>query len=397
MARSATRSDRVRLGRLVADEAGAEARVAREAEHLVVLHVDVGAAAARRSRACATAAARHLAGTLHQLLEALVVHREPLLGQQLLRHLVGEAEGVVQLEGVLRGHPRGLVRLGALDHLGSSRSPCSSVRLKPSSSARAQRSIVGHSVLEVGVGVTHHVAHALAHAHEEGLGDAEHVALLDRAAHDAAQDVAAVLVGGHDAVGQQDGGAAAVVGDHAERAGGREVVAVLPAGQLLAELDQRGNRSVSYTDGTSCMMLAIRSSPRPVSMFFVGSSGSEPSALELVLHEDEVPELEEALGVVARPVRVRAEVGTAVEVELRAGPARARRAGLPEVVVAAEQDDALVRHADRPPVVDRLLVGTEAELLVAAEHGDPDVLEGRARSRAPRWWRGRARTRPPPS
>ena len=38
------------------------------------------------------------------------------------------------------------------------------------------------------------------------------------------------------------------------------------------------NRSVSYTDGTSWRMLAIRSSPRPVSMFFVGSSGSDPSA-----------------------------------------------------------------------------------------------------------------------
>ena len=75
-------------------------------------------------------------------------------------------------------------------------------------------------------------------------------------------------------------------------------------------------------------------------------------------------------------VGVRAEVGAAVEVELRAGPARAGRAGLPEVVVAAEEHDALVRDADRPPVVDRLLVGAEAELLVAAEDGDPDVLEG---------------------
>ena len=46
----------------------------------------------------------------------------------------------------------------------------------------------------------------------------------------------------------------------------------------------------------------MRSSPIPVSMFCEGSSGSEPSGLELVLHEDEVPELEEALGVVPRAV-----------------------------------------------------------------------------------------------
>ena len=104
--------------------------------------------------------------------------------------------------------------------------------------------------------------------------------------------------------------------------------------------------------------------------------GQRAVRLELVLHEDEVPELEEALGVVAGAVGVRAEVGAAVEVELRAGPARAGRAGLPEVVVAAEQHDPLVRHADRAPALDRLLVGPEPELLVAAEDRDPDVLEG---------------------
>ena len=38
--------------------------------------------------------------------------------------------------------------------------------------------------------------------------EAEHAALLDRAAHDPAQDVAAVLVRGHDAVGDQEGRAA---------------------------------------------------------------------------------------------------------------------------------------------------------------------------------------------
>ena len=64
----------------------------------------------------------------------------------------------------------------------------------------------------------------------------------------------------------------------------------------------------------------------------------------------------------------------AVEVELRAGAARPGRPGLPEVVLAAEVDDPLVGDADRIPDRDRLLVGPEAELVVAAEHGDPDVV-----------------------
>ena len=70
-----------------------------------------------------------------------------------------------------------------------------------------------------------------------------------------------------------------------------------------------------------------------------------------------------------------AEVGAAVDVELRAGPARAGGAGLPEVVVAPEQHDPIVGNADRTPAGDRLAVGTEPELLVAAEDGDPDLVE----------------------
>src|SRR5262249_43374939 len=61
-------------------------------------------------------------------------------------------------------------------------------------------------------------------------------------------------------------------------------------------------------------------------------------------------------------------------VELAARPARAGRAGLPEVVLAAEQHDPLVGDADRAPRLDRLVVGAEPELLVATEDGDPDVL-----------------------
>ena len=68
------------------------------------------------------------------------------------------------------------------------------------------------------------------------------------------------------------------------------------------------------------------------------------------------------------------KASAAVEVELRAGAAGAGRPGLPEVVLAPEPDDPLVRDAGGPPDLDRLLVGAQAELLVAAEDGDPDPL-----------------------
>ena len=118
----------------------------------------------------------------------------------------------------------------------------------------------------------------------------------------------------------------------------------------------------------------MRSSPRPVSMFCFGQRGQRAVLVQVELHEHEVPELEEALGVVARAVVLPAEVQAAVEVELRARPARAGRARLPEVVLAPELHDALVRDARPAPALDRLVVGPQAELLVAAEDRDPDLL-----------------------
>ena len=96
--------------------------------------------------------------------------------------------------------------------------------------------------------------------------------------------------------------------------------------------------------------------------------------MQLVLHEHEIPELEVAFRVVAWPVAVRPEVGAPVEIELRAWSARARGSRLPEVVLAAQPNDALIRDANRSPALDGLLVGPEAQLLIAAENGDPDPL-----------------------
>src|SRR5262249_10925161 len=83
---------------------------------------------------------------------------------------------------------------------------------------------------------------------------------------------------------------------------------------------------------------------------------------------------EEALALVAGAFVLRTEVEAAVDVELRAGSAWPGRPGLPEVVLAPEAHDPLGGDAGRFPDLDRLGVGTEAELLVAAEDGHPDLL-----------------------
>src|SRR5450759_2842038 len=94
----------------------------------------------------------------------------------------------------------------------------------------------------------------------------------------------------------------------------------------------------------------------------------------LELHEDEVPKLEEAVaGATGRAVRLAAApLGPAIVVDLRAGAAGPRRAGLPEVVVA-QADDPLGRNANPLPGGDGDLVGVERELGVAAIDGRPEL------------------------
>ncbi len=98
----------------------------------------------------------------------------------------------------------------------------------------------------------------------------------------------------------------------------------------------------------------------------------------VVLREYEVPKLEEALVIAARQVVGGAEPQPAVEVQLRARPARPRRSGLPEVLLARALHDPPARHPDLLPEADRLHVGAEPQRVVAGEHRHPDVLFGEA-------------------
>ena len=111
--------------------------------------------------------------------------------------------------------------------------------------------------------------------------------------------------------------------------------------------------SVSYMFSTPCRISASRSRPRPVSMFFLGSSPRiSKSSLRvhsphLVLHEDEVPDLDVA-GVISGGAALHAVGGTAVVVDLRAGAGGAGLAGGPVVVLLAHPLDPLGRQARRP-------------------------------------------------
>ena len=115
------------------------------------------------------------------------------------------------------------------------------------------------------------------------------------AAHDAAEHIASALVGRHDAVRQQEGAGAQMVGDHL-------VGGVRPAGrgQLGARADQALEQigvviAVHALEDRRHALQAharIDGGPRQVLALIRGDL--------LILHEDQVPELQEPVAVLLR-------------------------------------------------------------------------------------------------
>ena len=228
--------------------------------------------------------------------------------------------------------------------------------------------------LEVRIRARHQLDHPLSEAAEIRGLEPEHSALLDRAPHDPPQHVAAVLVRGNDAVGDQVDRPPHVVGDDPHRPGHPGVGSVRGPGELLGERDQ-GRERVGVEDRVD----ALLDHPHPLEPeasvdVALREVGQRAVLAQLVGHHHVVPVLEEAIGVVARPQVVGTELRPAVDVHLRARPAGAGRARLPEVVGGRQADDPLIGDADLTPDLDRLLVGTETEPFVAGEHGHPDPV-----------------------
>ena len=260
--------------------------------------------------------ARARALLAHQALEVgLARERHAALGGDLARELDREAVGVVQAEGV-----------GARDRAGGQQvveQPRALLQRAPEALLLGAHPLVDRLVLgqQLGVAGAHEVddeAHVL---RQEAVLDADAVALQQRAAHDPAQHVAAVLVGGHDAVGDEEGHAARVVGQDPQRA-----LVGLAGGEVAPERHER-QELVGLEDRVDALLDHGHAVEAQARVDVLGRQrGERADRILVVLHEDEVPVLQEALVVAAREVVGRAPLQAAVEVELAARPARARSA-----------------------------------------------------------------------
>src|SRR5580704_2061994 len=208
------------------------------------------------------------------------------------------------------------------------------------------------------------------------LGTGQQPQLLHAASQDPAQDVAATLVGRNHAVSHQHDGGPDVVSHYAQRDIGPIVDAVTSLGQLGRSLEHlpHGVDLVDIVDA-----LEQRSHPlhahagvdiarRQVTDHIEVHLG--PDGAELVLHEDEVPDLEVPV-LVGLGAALAAVLGTTVVVDLRARAARPWHAHVPVVVGQAAALDPALRHADH--VVPEL-----GRLVVLVQHGDPQPALGEA-------------------
>ena len=208
--------------------------------------------------------------------------------------------------------------------------------------------------------------------------EADPARLHDGTADQPPHHVAAAFVRGRDPLRGQERHAAGVVGDHAVRLRRRRRRVVRDAGLLFDPVHDQTEAVRVEDRGRFLEQHGAALEAHPRVDVLLRQRRQRSVGVEVVLHEDEIPELDEPVAALAvRPavVLAAAVLLAAVVVELGAGTARPRVPGRsPEVFGARKRDDPLARHALAQPPGDRDLVLAEAELRVAGEDRRPQAF-----------------------
>ncbi len=239
---------------------------------------------------------------------------------------------------------------------------------------------------QLGIGRSHDVHHHAGGLVEEGIGQADQLPEPQRPADQAAQHVAPTLVGGHDAVGEQEGDRAAVVADDAQGGVVLVVVAVGHPGDLGGGADD-GLEQVDVEIGVHALDHGRDAFQAHAGVDAGPGQGHAVAGLDLVeLHEHEVPDFQVAVAVAGADAAVRAAAHFLAPVvhDFRAGAAGAGVAHGPEVILLAQAEDAFVGQAGDlfPQPVGLVVVevdrGVEARLVQADDFGEelPGKLDG---------------------
>src|SRR3990170_4711247 len=302
-----------------------------------------------------------------------------------LAALLGELDGELEREAVGRRERERLLpgdRLFAGQLLEQPLPPLE--RLEEALLLQANDALDLRGVLvELGVRVAHLVDHDRRQATD--VVEPDPMRLLHGPPYDPPQDVAAALVRRSHAVRDEERHSPPVVSKDAVRFRRRGGVAVRDAGLGRDPLHDV-LEAVGLVDGRDVLENPRRQlDPEAGIDVLRRQRGQRPVGVQLELHEDEIPELEEALaaGAAGRAVGFSAAVLRApVVVELRVGAARAGAADRPEVLRCRQRHDSLGGHAHAFPELDRDLVGAELQLRVSCMHADPHAIPVEPQPRA---------------
>ncbi len=304
----------------------------------------------------------------HRRLEARDIHAPPLLAQHIGGEVERKAIGVVETEGDLAGK-----RLagGELRRLLGEQMETAVEEGAEAAFLELERLLDQRlGAAELGIGGAHLAHEDGDEAPEQRLLHSHAVGMPHGAAHDAAQHVAAPLIGGEHTIGDEEGGAAQMVGDDAV------AHPVRPVWGLAGELG-RGEDEGAQDVGVVIVVLALKDGgdalePHAGVDRGFGKRAAHPGRILLILHEDEVPDLDEAVAIRIRASRRAARDLRAVVVEdLRAGAAGPGIAHPPEIVRGGDGDDPLRGQA-------RDLAPEQSRLLVLGIDGDQEAICGEA-------------------
>ena len=305
---------------------------------------------------------------VHRGLEARLVDGEAALARDVARQIQREAESVVEAEhGLARNLLAGELVDGAVEQRHALRQRLGEPLLLLPQHALDVRALRA----QFGIRRAHFLVEHRHQRMEERLALAEHEAVADRAADDPAQHVTAPLVRRQHAIGDQERARADVIRDDAQRARLR----VLRARELRRRKDQVAEQvdvvvavhTLHHRCDTLEAHARIHRGLRQRDHLAVGRA--------VVLHEDEIPDLDVAVAVLVRRARRATLDAWAVVVEdLGAGAAGPGVTHRPEIRFRAHAREAARVDAD-------LLQPDLGGAVVFLEHRHPEAL-GRDPERA---------------
>ena len=319
---------------------------------------------------CQTLGAGALTLLGHLNMEGCLIDCKAGLRSNLTGQIEGEAEGVIQLEGLNAGQNLLMRLLQAAHHAVQNAQTGINGTAETLLLGTDDLLDIGLMLAQLGVACLAGFDNRVYQLGQERAVDAQHTAMARSAAQQTAHNIAAALVGGQDAIRCHKDRGADVVGDNADGNVILLVLAVLLACNALHMVQNSGNGidlkqvvDILHDNGQTLQTHAGIN---------VGSGQQLIVALavSIVLAEHKVPDLHEAVAVTADTAGglAAAVLQAAVKVNLRA---RAAGAGamLPEVILLAQTDHVILGDADllRPDVV---------SLVILLIHGNIQAVSG---------------------